>query len=135
MSSPEDLIADLDAALEEAGEVIILRRVVGQVPNTINVDVTCPAGVRTWRLAEETLTGNVARAVLIVAISPTPIAEAQWPGGARNDQDDQEDAAVDPRMPRRFDQMIVKGQLRNINAVEPFKVAGQVVRYDMRALG
>jgi|SRR6202049_2538789 len=132
MPNPAACIAALDEALALTGENVLLRRVIGSIPNAVNVDVICRASVRTWRLAEEGLVATVARAVIIVAISPTQIAEAQWPGGAQSELDNPD---IDKSIPRRFDRCDVKGQMRNIEAVEPIMVNNVIVRYDMRMMG
>jgi len=125
----EECIAALDAALEANGEDIVLRRVVGVQPNTLNIDVTCRANVRTWRLKEENLVAGIAQAVDIVVISPTPIARAQWPGGVPVGQ------LTDPSVPRRLDKVIIAGRVREIDAVEPIRLSGQVVRIELQVLG
>lgn len=124
-----ECIAALDAALAANGEDIVLRRVVGTQPNTLNIDVGCRANVRTWRLKEENLVAGIAQAVDIVIISPTPIAAAQWPGGVPAGQ------LVDPSIPRRLDKVIIGGRVREVEAVEPIRMSGKVVRIELQVLG
>lgn len=132
--SPDECIAALDRALAEAGEDVILRRVVGQQPNVINIDVICRASVRTWRLKEENLVAGIAQAVLIVVISPTQIAAAQWPGGTPIVPGNP-GLTLDPSVPRRTDEIWIGGRKRSIEAVDAIAVAGVNVRYDMQVLG
>ncbi len=129
MSDADACIAALDAALEANGEDVVLRRVVGQGTATANIDVKCRALVRTWRLREEQIVAGIDQAVVLVTISPTPIVNAQWPGGVIPGQ------TVDPSVPRRNDSLIIAGRLRNIDAVERLAIGGQAVRYDMQVLG
>lgn len=127
--NPDECIAALDSALADAGQDIVLRRIVGQGAAAINIDVKCRASVRTYRLREDATVGGVAQAVVIVTISPTQIANAQWPGGTRPGQ------TVSPSTPRRNDRLIIDGRIRNINAVTPVSVGNQAVRFDMQIEG
>ena len=127
--SPEECIAALDNALAEAGENVILRRLSGAGSNVVNVDVTCRAQVRNWRLKEEVLVAEFRQAIMLVIISPTDIAKAQWPGGVVPGQ------TVDPSIPRRNDKLVIKGRLYNIEACEAIAMNGVNVRFEMQALG
>lgn len=129
MSDADACIKALDSALAANGEIVVLRRVVGQGNATANIDVSCPALVRTYRLREDQIVAGIDQAMLLVSISPTPIANAQWPGGVIPGQ------SVDPSIPRRNDSLIIAGRLRNIDAVERLAMGGQVVRYDLQVLG
>jgi hypothetical protein len=117
-------IAALDDALAEAGQDVVLRRVVGAT----NIDVKCRASVRNWRLKEEQIEGGVATSVKIIVISPTDVAKAQWPGGSLPGQ------TVDPSIPRRNDKLIFDGRVHNVEAVAPYTLGNQTVRYELEAL-
>lgn len=125
----DSIIAQLDAELAEVGEDVVLRRTTGTAPNVANIDVVCRAFVRSWRLKEEDLASGISQALILVTMSPTQINNAQWPGGSTPGQ------SVDPTIPRRLDQVIVKGRIRDIEAVDPLMVGGEVVRIDMQVLG
>jgi hypothetical protein len=128
MKSAAGWIAKLDTQLAAKGEDIVLRRTVGQAGNTINIDVICRAFVRPYRLKEEVASG-IGQAVLIVIISPTQIAAAQWPGGTTPGQ------LVDPSFPRRTDTLVIKGRERNVEDCTPEFVDNVAVRFDMQVLG
>lgn len=121
-------IEALDAALERAGADIILRRVVGTAPNTISIDVTVRAAVRSYQAAE--LVGDIKQTDSKVIISPTQIAQAQWPGGELPSA-----TVVDPSLPRKLDKMVIDGRVRTIEVVDPFYVNDVLVRLEMRVLG
>lgn len=120
-------IAALDHALERAGEDVILRRVVGQAPNSANIDVTIRAAVRSYN--PEELVGGISQTDSKVIISPTGIAAAQWPGGTPTG------ATIDPSLPRRLDKVVIAGRIRNIEVVDPIYVQNELVRIEMRVLG
>lgn len=106
---------------------MVLRRVVGKGSNTQNIDVEVRALVRNFRLKEELLVDDLKQAILLVSISPTQIKNAQWPGGVVPGQ------AIDPSRPRRTDQIVIKGQVCTIEAVET--VGNPPVRYNMQVRG
>ncbi len=118
MDNPE--IAALDEALATVGEDIVLRRVTGEDPNTTNVDVICRAVVRTFE--PEELVGGIAQTVSRIIVSPSAIEAAGWPGSG-------------PNIPRRLDQVIIAGRVRDIEAVDPIHVGGRLVRIELRVLG
>lgn len=120
-------VASLDAALAAAGETIALRRVYGTAPNTINVDLPgVPAAVRSYQPVE--LVGGISATDIRIIISPTRIAEAQWPGGELPSA-----TVADPSLPHKNDKAIVAGRLRNIEVVDPIYVRGELARIEMRA--
>jgi hypothetical protein len=124
-------ISDLDDALRENGEDIILRRIVG-TKNVLNNDVTVRAMVRRVGRDIETLVAGVKHDDLEVVMSPTQILEAQWPGGvipraAPFNPDEQ--------MPRRGDRLIVKGRIYRVEAADHLTVGGEVVRIELLTLG
>ena len=64
-----------------------------------------------------------------MTLSPTVIAQKQWPGGQPPGQ------LVDPSIPRRLDQVQIKGRWRTVEAVDPIAVAGTIVRLDLMMQG
>ena len=133
--SPQEAISGLDGALAEIGEDVILRRVVGILPNTQNIDVTCRASVTSWRMREQPLVGNLAQFDFIFVISKTQIDAAQWPGGAPQPLAGL--PSTDPSIPRKGDKVrrLKEGVWRNIEVVDPREVAGEIVRIEMMTLG
>lgn len=131
--SPDECIAALDRALGRDGETITLRRTAGSPRNLVNLDVDCPAFVRSWRLREQPLVGTLAQFDFVVTISPTPILAAQWPGGTPPMAAGLPAALV--WLPRKNDKLIVGGIVRSIEAVDPLAMNGTVVRIEMMTLG
>jgi hypothetical protein len=128
-----DLISALDNALAQAGEDIILRRVVGTAPNQVNIDVTCRASVNAATVQQ--IVANIPATDLNIIISPTQINNAQWPGGTVpllppfN---------VDQRIPRvgPTDKVLLRGAApRTVAFVDPKFINGELVRIDFRVTG
>ncbi|OWV67937.1 hypothetical protein ATY76_13505 [Rhizobium sp. R339] len=124
MLSPERIIADLDAALLASGEDVILRR----KSNSGNADVGCRARVR--GVNAQKVVGTVTQNDLSVVMSPTEILADGWPGGSPPAP-----GAVDPRLPRANDFMVVKGRERQVKFSDPIYVAGQWVRCNLIVAG
>lgn len=104
MTSPADLIADLDDAIADAGQTIALRRGTGQ-------PVTCRAVVRGYKL--EKIVGLITLADRKVIVSPTGL-------GAFG-------------IPRGGDDFSTQGRLGTVQAdVEPIYVDDVLVRVEMR---
>ena len=124
--TPADAIDMLDRHLAENGEDCTLRRKDG-VPLT-DKDVTVRASVRGLR-AEE-IVGTATQAWSKVVISMTQILAAGWPAGHVLTPD-----AVDPRLPRTNDFLVVKGKQRQIMFADPVAVDGTVVRVNLTVAG
>lgn len=126
-----ELIASLDNALAEAGEDVILRRVVGSGSAVANIDVTCRARVDAMKT--EQMAAGINATDLNVIISPTQINDAQWPGGTVPILPPFD---VDPRIPRAsVDKMIVRNSIRNITFVDAKVIGDELVRIDLRVSG
>jgi hypothetical protein len=127
-----DLIAALDNALAQAGEDIILRRVVGTAPNQVNIDVTCRARVNAATVQQ--IVAGISALEMNVILSPTQINEAQWPGGHVPLQPPFD---VDQRIPRigGADWMIVRNVRRTVTFVDAKVINGELVRIDARVSG
>ena len=121
-----DPTADLDAALARTGEDCILRRKEGQ-PLT-EKDVTVRASVRGLRGDE--IVGTATQAFSKAVISMTQIIADGWPSGHTVTP-----GAVDPRLPRPNDFLVVKGKPRQITFVDPIAVDGVVVRINLTVAG
>lgn len=127
-----DFIRSLDAHLAVSGENIILRRIVGASQATqVNIDVTVRANVRLVKGPDELVNG-IGQDDLRIIISPTQIANAQWPGGGI-------DAAapynVSRSIPKRNDRVIVKGRMYTVDNVNALAVENVVVRIVMITKG
>lgn len=125
--SPEECISGLDRALAEAGEDVVLRRVIGVAPNTVNIDVPCRAFV-TGVTGEQVVAGLAATDVNVV-LSPSEIATDQWPGGT---PETTLSPTIDPHLPRIGDQVITQDKLRSVVYAQPVYVAAVLVRINLR---
>lgn len=122
-------VAALDVALARAASFVTLRRQVGMAPNVANIDLpNVPAAVRSYGATE--LVGDIKQTDSHVVISPTPIVKAQWPGGELPGA-----IAADPSLPRRNDQLVIAGRVRNIEVVDPIYIGFDLVRIEMRVSG
>ncbi|MFD1623890.1 hypothetical protein [Azospirillum griseum] len=119
-------IAALDRALAVAGEPVLLRRFYGVNPRT-SVDVECMAFVRGYKPQE--LIGSITQTDIFVILSPTEIERAKWPGGSGLS------GTPDPRVPRKGDSLVVRGTMRNVEAVGPVYARGELVRIEMNVKG
>lgn len=124
--TPAACIAALNRVLAAHGEDIRLQRLMGtqQVP----VEVACRAHVRGYEPHE--LVGGIAQGDSRVLISPTEIEAAQWPGG-------QVEGAVvgDARVPKKGDRLFIAGRARQVEAVKPIYLDGELVRIEMAVRG
>jgi hypothetical protein len=125
----EDLIADLDDALMEYGDDVILRRRIANVAH----DLPCKAHVTAYRLRDTELVTNTAisQEDLVVIMSPSEIAAAGWPGSTPTTVDQ----LTFDQLPRKGDKLVIRNKERNIEVVDPHRPGGTVVRFDMRVLG
>lgn len=126
MTTPAELIADLDKALADTGEDCILRRKDGSPLS--DKDVTVRASVRGLRAAE--IVGTATQSYSKAVISMTQILADGWPGGHIVTPD-----VADPRLPRPNDFLIVKGKQRQVTFVDPIAVDGTVVRLNLTVAG
>jgi hypothetical protein len=127
-----DLIADLDSALAEAGEDIILRRVVGSSPNQVAVDVTCRARVDGASAAQ--IAAGIPATDFNLILSPSQITAKGWPGGTIPALPPFD---LDQRIPRAgiTDKVLMRGQPpKDVVFVDP-KIIGELVRINMRVSG
>lgn len=129
------LITALDNALAQAGEDIVLRRVVGVAPNQNNVDVKCRA--RVDGVSVELIASGIPAEHLAVILSPTQINQAQWPGGTVPALPPFD---LDQRVPRAGPTdkvlLITRGEApRAITFAEPKFIGGELVRINLRISG
>lgn len=119
MITPAELIADLDAALEEGGNTVTLRRLtLGPGGTQIPFDAEgLPASVRP--LKPEELVGGIDQTWSKVVLSPTGINAAQWP------------------LPIRKGDKIVEtsGKIRNIEFPGHISVQDVLVRIELMVGG
>ncbi|TIM07609.1 hypothetical protein [Mesorhizobium sp.] len=117
MTTPAELIADLDAALLDAGEDAKLRRVT-LGPNAIQIpfDVDVRASIRP--LKPEELVGAIDQTWSRVVLSPTDINRARWP------------------LPiRKGDKIIQDGKIRNVEFAKHIRVQNVLVRVELMMAG
>lgn len=123
MTKPAEIIATLDTALAEHGETLTLRRRIG-TGNTF-VEVTVRARLVGYRA--EQLVGSVKQTDSAFIMSPTEIvaAAATWPGAAGG--------GIHPKIGDLLQSAGAPD--RRIEAVQPVRIGGVVVRYEGRVLG
>jgi len=124
--SAEARIARLDASLQRRGEDCTLRRKEGN-PLT-EKDVTVRASIRGLKGID--VVGTATQAYSKAVLSMTQILAAGWPSGYVLTP-----GAVDPRLPRANDFLVVKGKQRQVMFVDPIAVDGTVVRIEMQVAG
>jgi hypothetical protein len=123
---PATAIDMLNRQLAEHGEDCILRRKEGQP--LVEKDVAVRASVRGLRGDE--IVGTATQAYSKAVISMTQILAAGWPAGHVITS-----GAVDPRIPRANDFLVVKGKARQIMFADPIAVDGTVVRVNLTVAG
>lgn len=123
---PAAAISMLDRHLAMHGEDCILRRKDGS-PIT-DKDVAVRASVRGVRPAE--VVGTVTQAYSKAVMSMTQVLAAGWPTGHVVTP-----GAVDPRIPRANDFLVVKGKARQIMFVDPIEIDGAIVRVNLTVAG
>lgn len=128
--TPAGSIERLDASLSRRGEDIVISRVVKRSGASVKVEIPCRALVRT--VSADEVAGTIVQNDLKVTISPTQIAAAGWPG---QDENVVAGSAIDPRMPRATDKLIIQGRERQVKASKPILMANVWVRTDMIVAG
>lgn len=124
--TPDAAIATLDRHLAAHGEDCTLRRKEGSP--LVDKDVTVRASVRGVKPAE--IVGSVTQAYSKAVMSMTQILAEGWPAGHTVTP-----GAVDPRVPRVNDFLVVKGKQRQIMFADPVAIAGTIVRVNLTVAG
>lgn len=119
-------VATLERALAQTGEKVVLRRQYGVSPNSW-AEVECLAFVRGY--LPDQLVSGIYQTDMLAIISPTNIERAKWPGGSGFA------GTGDTRLPKIGDKLVVRGTQRNVEAVGPIYVRGELVRIEMRVKG
>lgn len=122
-----DLVGDLDRFLNEAGEDILLRRKV----SGSYVDVTVRATVRLANKPDQMMSGTTQDDLKIVT-SMTAIRAANWPGTGVVGTSP---FGIDTALPRRGDEVVVKGMRYRVESVNAIAVKNQLVRVVMMTKG
>lgn len=117
--TPASAIASLDAQLAEHGGDCDLMRKEGN-PLTER-KVTVRASVRD--LTAQELVGTGMQAASEVIMSMTQVLAAGWPAGHVVTA-----GAVDPRIPRANDFMVIKGKQRQVKIAKPKAINDVIVR-------
>lgn len=118
--TPASAIDMLDRFLAENGEDVILRRLVGLGPESTDEDIPVRAHVRGLR--EDELIAGATQDDRMLIMSPTEITAANWPGGVFS-------------LPSANDKAVVADVVCNAEFVNAIRMAGQVVRIEMRVRG
>lgn len=106
--SPAKLIADLDAALAQAGEDVLIHTVAAGVPDA---GASARASVRGYKPDE--LAGDINQSDRKLVLSPTDV----------------------PTPPEEDDKVTIAGKTFNIEAVEAIRVQNVLVRIELQARG
>lgn len=125
--TPQQLRADLDAALADAGEVIELQRLTGS--QLITTTVTCRAFVRGYE--PEEVVGGINQNDKRVIMSPTEIIADGWPGPNSSATPTERDR----RVPIKGDRAVIKGRNYNVEAAGGIYVRDDLVRIEMQVRG
>ncbi len=106
MITPAQAIAELDRALNESGETVIIRRYTGSGNPRPKTEVTVPAFVRP--LEAEELVGNIDSTFANVILSPTHVGDL---------------------LPlKKDDKVVVDNKERNVELPKRYKMQGVLVR-------
>jgi hypothetical protein len=117
VTDPQSLIADLDAALLDAGEDAVLRRLT-LGPNSIQIPFDCDVRASIRPLKPEELVGGIDQTWSRVILSPTDINRAQF------------------RLPvRKGDKIVQAGKVRNVEFPAHIRVQDVVVRIELMVGG
>ena len=128
--TPEAIIADLDAALEDTGEDVRLQRLTAGPSGTqIPFEVICRA--RVVGVGTEKLIAGISQNQHDVVISPTEIIKKGWPGPATSAAA----AVMDRHIPVKGDRMFIKNVPCNVEIAHGKYVSGELVRINIRASG
>ncbi|MBA1141750.1 hypothetical protein [Mesorhizobium neociceri] len=113
MTTPAELIADLDAALLDAGEDAVLRRLT-LGPGAIQIPFDCDVRASIRPLKPEELVGNIDQTWSRVVLSPTDINRAQF------------------QLPiRKNDKIVQDGKVRNVEFPKHIRVQNTLVRVEL----
>jgi hypothetical protein len=115
--TPADAIAMLDRQIAEHGQTVTFERLVGTGPTATRQGggVQIAAHVRTLR--EDELIAGMTQNDLMVIVSPTGLDG--WQFG----------------IPIKGDKVVVDGVSRNIELPQPIKIAGTLVRLNLKVKG
>jgi hypothetical protein len=113
VTDPADLIADLDEALLDAGEEVVLRRLT-LGPNAMQIPFDCDVRASIRPLDAKELVGNIDQTWSRVILSPTDINRAQF------------------RLPvRKNDKIVQDGKVRNVEFPKHIRMQNVVVRIEL----
>lgn len=107
--------ASVPPFIQHYGQDVTLRRVTGTTSQTYT-DVAVRAFVR--KFAANELVGGITQGDRLAIIANIEIATASWPGP-----------------PRKGDQIIAGGKVSTVQAVEPVRVEGVVIRHNLTIRG
>lgn len=115
--TPAEVIAMLDRQIAEHGQTVAIERLVGTGPMATRQGggVQIAAHVRTLR--EDELISGMTQDDLMVIVSPTGLAG--WQFG----------------VPVKGDKVVIDGRPRNIELAQPIKIAGTLVRLNLKVKG
>ncbi len=128
--TPTNAIAMLDRQLAKHGQDVMLQRITtaaGGIGVKANVHVR--AFVRSY--APDELVGGIVQTDSKVIISPTEITREGWPGPNSSTTSTNQDR----RVPRKGDNCLIAGRIRNIENPKPFYLDDELVRIELQVKG
>lgn len=106
--------------LPSDGETVVISRIVGGNPPTIQQTPAVPAFVRQYRPIE--LGNGIEQGDSQVTLLGDALAMLTQSG-------------LDPLIPRLGDKILIRGRQRNIQAAAPIAIGSQIVRLDLQVRG
>lgn len=115
--TPESAIAMLDRQLAMHGYDVEMYRLIGTGPSATKSGLGIPVRAHVRTLNEDELTGTLTQNDIMVIVSPT--SYASWT----------------PGQPKKGDKVMIEGQACNVEVARPFRIAGDIVRVELKVKG
>jgi hypothetical protein len=128
--TPSNAIDMLNRQLAKHGETVMLQRITNAAGGvSIKNNVQCRAFVRGY--APDELVGGIVQSDSRVILSATEIEREDWPGPNSSTTPTNQDR----RVPRKGDNCLIQGRIRNIENAKPFYMNDQLVRIELQVKG
>ena len=128
--TPAEAISMLDRQLKKHGQNVMLQRITNAAGGVqIKENCNCRAFVRSY--APDELVGGIVQSDSKVILSPTEIIREGWPGPNSSTTPTNQDR----RVPRKGDNCLIAGRIRNIENAMPFYLDDELVRIQLQVKG